>query len=148
MMRRYPEAPLIGVGAVVLRRDEVLLIRRAKPPRQGEWSIPGGLQKLGETVFAAAEREVREETGVSVRALGIVDVVDLIDREAGTARIVHHFTLIDVAAIWIDGEAVAGADAAAIAWCPLDGLHRYRLWSETERVIGVAAARWRAMAGP
>ena len=75
MAREYPQTPLVGIGVVVLRGEEVLLIRRARPPRQGEWSLPGGLQQLGETVFDAAVREVREETAVLVRPLGVVACV-------------------------------------------------------------------------
>lgn len=143
MSRQYPLQPLIGVGVVVCRDDTVLLIRRGKPPRQGEWSLPGGLQKLGETVFEAARREVREETGVEIRVLALADVVDLIERDAADGRVRYHYTLVDVVAGWLEGEASPGSDAAKVVWADLGTLPRYRLWSETERVIRLAHLRFR-----
>ena len=114
MPREFPSLPLVGVGVVVVRDGRVLLIRRAKPPRRGEWSLPGGLQKLGETVFQAASREVMEEAGVIVRPLAVIDVVDLIEWDEQRVR--YHYTLIDILAAFVDGEAVAGADAADVLW--------------------------------
>ena len=75
-LRTYPDRPVVGVGAVVWRDDRFLLVRRGKPPNQGQWSLPGGAQQLGETVFEAARREVMEETALDVEVLGLVDVVD------------------------------------------------------------------------
>lgn len=140
MPRDYPTYPVIGVGAVIWRDDHVLLIQRGKPPREHEWSLPGGRQELGETVAEAARREAREETGLEVTVRDVVAVVDLIDRDAD-GRVQFHYTLIDVLAEWQSGEAVAADDAAAIAWVTLDELARYNLWSETERVIRLAAER-------
>ena len=131
--------PVVGVGVVVLRGAEVLLVRRGRPPRQGEWSIPGGKQELGETVREAARREVREETGVEIALLGLVDVVDGVRRDAA-GTVVSHYTLVDFAAEWLSGEAVAGDDAAEARWTPLAGLDGYRLWSETRRIIAAAVA--------
>ncbi len=134
----YPTKPVVGVAALVWREDRILLIRRAKAPRAGEWSLPGGRQELGETVAEAARREVSEETGLDVIVLGVVAVVDSIHRdEAG--RIEFHYTLIDMLAEWYDGEAIAGDDASAVAWATLDELSGYDLWSETERVIRLSA---------
>ena len=138
--RRYPDRPFVGVGAVIWRGDRVLLIQRGRPPRQGQWSIPGGIQRLGETVFQAARREVREETGLDVDVIDVVAVVDSIQPD-DDGRVRYHYTLVDVLAEWREGEAQAGDDAQAIAWVGLDELSRYRLWQETERVIRVAAAR-------
>jgi 8-oxo-dGTP diphosphatase len=137
--REYPDRPLVGVGVVVRRGGAVLLVERAHPPRAGEWSLPGGLQKLGETVFAAAEREVREEAGIDIRIAGIVDVVDLIERDAGGA-VRYHFTLIDLVADWLAGEVRAGSDAAAVAWVRPGDLVARGMWTETVRVIGKALA--------
>ncbi len=123
-----------------MRRDQVLLVRRAKPPRMNAWSLPGGLQKLGETVFAAATREVREETGVDAEGWTLVAVADLIEHD-DAGRVRYHYTLIDVAATWRAGEAVAGGDAAAVAWAKIDDLGPFDLWDETERVIRLAFAR-------
>jgi len=146
MDRTYPERPFVGVGAVVLRRDEVLLIRRAKAPRAGQWSIPGGVQRVGETIQEAARREVREETGVEIEVREIVAVVDSIGRDAAGA-VEYHYTLIDVGAEWRAGEARAGDDASEVAWVRLDRLEPYGLWRETVRVILLAAER-RADTGP
>ncbi len=138
--RRYPTRPFVGVGAVVFKDRQVLLIRRGRPPRQGIWSLPGGLQEVGETVFATAAREVLEETGLTVEIIELVDVVDSITRDAQD-RTRYHYTLVDVRAEWRAGEAVAADDAEEVAWAPLDSLARYDLWSETERVIRRAAAQ-------
>ncbi len=140
MSRSYPPRPLVGVGVVVLRGDEVLLVRRGKAPRRGDWSLPGGAQELGETVFEAAVREAREETGLDVAVVGLVDVVDSITRDAAGA-VRYHYTLVDVLAEWRGGEARAAGDAADVAWAPLDRLADYGLWSETVRVIRLAADR-------
>ena len=138
MPREFPSLPLVGVGVVVVREERVLLIRRAKPPRRGEWSLPGGLQKLGETVFAAAAREVMEETGITVQPLAVVDVVDLIEWDEQRVR--YHYTLIDLLAAFIDGEAVAGADAAEVLWVEQAEVKQRVLWPETVRIIDRACA--------
>lgn len=140
MARSYPEQPLVGVGSVVWRGEHVLLIRRGQPPRQDEWSLPGGSQELGETVAEAARREVLEETGLDVTIHDVIAVVDLIDRD-DDGRIRFHYTLIDVLAEWRAGEARAGDDAAEVAWATLDELPHYTLWSETEHIIRLSAER-------
>ena len=133
MSREFPNVPLVGVGVVVVREERVLLIRRAKAPRRGEWSLPGGLQKLGETVFQAASREVREEAGITVQPVAVVDVVDLIEWDEQRVR--YHYTLIDLLANFIDGEAVAGADAAEVLWAQQAEVEQKVLWPETVRII-------------
>ena len=140
--RLYPARPFVGVGAVVFKDRRVLLVRRGRPPRKGLWSLPGGLQEVGETVFAAARREVLEETGLAIEVVELVDVVDSITRDAED-RARYHYTLVDVRAEWRSGEAVAGDDAEAVAWAPLDDLARFDLWAETVRVIRLAAAQRR-----
>lgn len=133
------DRPVVGVGVVVLRGNDVLLIRRAEPPRKDRWSIPGGKQERGETVRDAAHREIREETGVEIALIGLVDVVDGISRDE-TGAAISHYTLIDFAAEWVSGEPVAGDDAAEARWTPLETLDDYRLWSETRRIIAAAVA--------
>jgi len=135
----YPLSPVIGVGAVVWMGDAVLLVRRANPPRQGCWTLPGGKQRLGETVFEAVEREVTEETAVNIRILDIAAVVDLIDRDDDTIR--YHYTVIDVVAEWIGGEAVAGDDAAAVAWALPAQFDDYQLTDAVLQVIDAAAEK-------
>ncbi|MFN4089003.1 MAG: NUDIX hydrolase [Alphaproteobacteria bacterium] len=139
-VRTYPARPIVGVGAVVWRDDRVLLIQRGKPPRLGEWSIPGGAQEVGETVEAAARREVREETGVEIEITGFLAVVDAI-RPDGEGRIRSHYTLLDFSAEWISGEARPGDDAADCRWVHPARLVDYGLWDETLRIIRLSADR-------
>ncbi|WP_340115934.1 NUDIX hydrolase [Pelagibius sp. 7325] len=136
-MNDYPNRPLIGVGVVVFKDDRVLLIRRGKPPREGQWSLPGGRQRLGERVAEAAEREVAEEAGIVIEVGPLVDVVDSITHDAaGTVQ--YHYTLVDVLAEWRSGEVVAGHDAAEVAWADPGDLAPYNLWQETQRIIALA----------
>lgn len=136
------QKPSIGVGAVVLRTGsegvEVLLIRRGKAPRAGEWSIPGGRQEWGETVREAAVREILEETGVTVTGLRLIDVVDGIYRIDGA--VTGHWTLVDFRADWAGGTPRAGDDAIDAKWVRVADLGRYGVWSETQRIIAAAMA--------
>ena len=138
--RQSPERPIVGVGVVVWREDKFLLVQRGKEPNKGQWSIPGGAQELGETVFAAAHREVGEETGLEVTSLRLVDVVDGIMTD-DEGRVTYHYTLVDVVGQYKSGEAVAADDAADVAWYELDDLPALGLWSETERIIRLSAAK-------
>jgi len=137
--RTYPALPIVGVGAVIWRGAEVLLVRRGTPPMQGQWSLPGGRQELGETVFACAAREVREETAVEAEILGLVDVVDAIRRDAA-GRVEYHYTLVDLVGRWRAGEPQAGDDAEDAAFHPVAALGGLDLWSETMRVIHASQA--------
>jgi 8-oxo-dGTP diphosphatase len=128
--------PVPCVGVVCLRGDEVLLIRRGKPPREGEWSLPGGRIEPGERATEAGLRELREETGVEARITGLVDVVDGLFPEAG-----RHYVLIDYAAQWLSGEPVAGDDAAEARFVALAEVEALVGWGETRRIIAEAAAR-------
>ncbi|MCP5373450.1 MAG: NUDIX hydrolase [Hyphomicrobiales bacterium] len=140
MTREYPPRPIVGVGAVVLHGERVLLIRRGKAPGAGRWSLPGGAQKLGETVAEAARREVREETGAEVRVVGLLDVVDSI-RPDGEGRVQYHYTLVDVLALAESDRVAPGGDAADAAWFRRDELPALGLWSETTRMIDLGFAR-------
>jgi 8-oxo-dGTP diphosphatase len=139
MSREYPDRPVVGVGAVVWRNDRVLLVRRGKPPRDGQWSLPGGAQQLGETLLEAVTREVLEETGLVVEDVRFLAAVDLVDRQPD-GRVRYHYTLVDFTAEAPAGDAAAGDDAVAVAWFTLDELRGLGLWSETLRIIGDAAA--------
>ncbi len=139
MSRLYPDRPVVGVGTVVWRDDRVLLIRRGRPPRAGQWSLPGGAQRLGETLREAAVREVREETDLALTDVRLLTTVDLVEREPD-GRVRYHYTLVDFVAEAPLGEPVAGDDAEAVAWFRLDELPSLHLWSETLRIINEAAA--------
>jgi len=136
--------PLVGVGVVVLKGtlggERVLLIRRAKQPRQGSWSLPGGRQRLGEKVRDAAVREVREETGLDVEIIALLDVVDSLTRDT-TGAVTYHYTLVDFLAEWRAGDPQAGDDAAEAIWADPRGLQPYDLWDETRRIIALALER-------
>ncbi len=115
MHREYPEAPIVGVGAVVINNGQVLLVRRANEPNRGQWSIPGGTVELGETLGEAATREVREECGVEIEPGGVLDTFDLIRRDQA-GRLQYHYVLIDLAARYVSGEPTAGTDALEVRW--------------------------------
>jgi 8-oxo-dGTP diphosphatase len=125
-----PLIPVPAVGVVCIRDGDVLLIRRSKPPRAGEWSLPGGRIEPGERIVDAALRELREETGVEAELLGVIDVVDGLFPEVGM-----HYVLIDYAARWLSGEPVAGDDAAEARFVPIAETDALIDWSETRRII-------------
>ena len=137
MTREYPTRPLVGIGAVMLRPGAVLLVRRARPPALGEWSIPGGAQELGETAEAAARRELREETGLVGGPMTLVANVDSIHKDAD-GRIQYHYTILDFAVAWQGGEPVPGDDVSAAAFFGFDEIAAMELWSEAYRVIEAA----------
>ena len=113
--RRYPERPIVGVLAVVLRGERALVVRRANPPMAGRWGFPGGVLELGETVAEGAMRELLEETGVVAEPTGILTVIDTIDRDE-VGRVRFHYTLVAVRGEWRSGEGVADDDADEVAW--------------------------------
>lgn len=119
MAREYPAAPVAAVGGVVLQGDAVLLVKRAFPPRQGEWSLPGGQLELGESLTEGVAREVFEETGLRVDVGPVVEVFDRVHRdEAG--RIRFHFVIVDFLCRAVGGALRAGDDAAEVRWVPHD----------------------------
>ncbi len=142
MSRTYPSQPIVGVGVVVWHDDQVLLIKRGKPPRAGQWSLPGGAQLLGETLAEAAKREVREETGIDIRLGDIVATLDSIDRDH-EGRVRHHYTLVDFVAEAEQTKLTAGDDAADARWFVRQDIKHLDLWSETVRIIDLAAEKRR-----
>ncbi len=121
MNRDYPTQPLIGILALVRRGDRFLLVRRARPPNQGRWALPGGVQELGETVVEAASRELAEETGVRAASPRIFTALDAIERDED-GRIRYHYTLIVVLFDWLSGEGEAADDAEALGWFRLQDI--------------------------
>jgi ADP-ribose pyrophosphatase YjhB (NUDIX family) len=113
--RRYPDRPIVGVLAIVMRGDRALVVRRANPPMPGRWGFPGGVLELGETVAQGAMRELFEETGVLAEPAGPLTVLDSIDRDE-EGRVRYHYTLVAVIGDWRSGEGVPGDDADEVAW--------------------------------
>jgi len=132
--------PVVGVGVVILnQKDEVLLICRGTEPNRGLWTIPGGRQEPGETVIETAHREIGEETGVTIGPPKLVDVVDLV-RHNEDGSLLRHYTLIDYTAGYISGEPRPGGDADSVEWVSLDVVEDRVSWSETIRIIKMAAS--------
>ena len=130
--------PQPAVGTVCFKGEDVLLIRRGTKPLAGDWSIPGGRIEFGERAEAAALRELAEETGITARLVGLVDVVDAIFTSRTTGTVARHSVLFDYAAVWISGEPVAGDDADHAEWISPARLAELPLWEETRRVITAA----------
>jgi len=127
-------APRVAVGAVVFRGDEVLLVKRGRAPSRGLWAIPGGSVELGETLREAAEREVREETGIEIRTQSIVHTFDVIERD-DAGHVLYHYVIVDFLADWIAGEPVAADDALDARWCRIADLDALAISSETLRLV-------------
>ena len=137
--REYPTRPYVGVGVIVFRDHEVLLIKRKKEPNKGQWSIPGGKQIIGETAAEAAKRELLEETGVKVDQLLLVDVVDTIIPDV-EGKIKYHYTLVDYMGQWLSGETRAGDDAQEVRWVCLNEIDSFSLLEKTINIIHKAFA--------
>jgi ADP-ribose pyrophosphatase YjhB (NUDIX family) len=114
MQREFPEAPLVGVGAVVVEAGRVLLIRRGREPLKGHWSLPGGLLELGESLTEGVIREVREETGLTVEPVELVELLDRIHREGERVR--YHYVIADYLCRVTGGQLQAASDADAAKW--------------------------------
>jgi 8-oxo-dGTP diphosphatase len=134
MKRHYPDRPVVGVGAVIFRGEEVLLVRRGQEPAKGSWSLPGGVVELGETLEAAIVREVREETGLAVEVLGITAVLERIFRDDND-NIPYHYVLVDFACKYLSGELTPASDITAARFVPLERLEDFTSVSFTHEVI-------------
>ena len=140
--RRYPAAPLVGVAAVVLNDvGQVLLVKRGRPPRQGQWGLPGGLLDLGERLVDGVRREVREECGIEIEVMDLVAAFEPIQRDA-EARVEYHYVVLDYWARHLSGEPVAQDDAAAVVWAAKEQWIRYNLSAETFSVVTRGYAMW------
>jgi 8-oxo-dGTP diphosphatase len=134
MKREYPDFPLVGVGAIIIEDGRVLLVKRGHPPLAGEWSIPGGVLEVGETLREAAIREAREETCLRVEPADLLGVYDRVSRDddGGT---VYHYVLIDFLCRRVWGEARAADDADEVRWFTLEEAGELALPEDTAEVI-------------
>jgi mutator protein MutT len=133
MSREFPDRPFVGVGGVVIHRNSALLIRRGGEPLKGEWSIPGGLIEVGETLKAAVRRELKEETGLDVEALEIIEVFDRIFRRG--RRVQYHFVIVDYVCSLRGGRLKPASDVLDARWVRREELGKYRL---TRKATSVA----------
>jgi 8-oxo-dGTP diphosphatase len=113
--RRYPKRPIVGVGAIILKRDRILMAQRGKQPLMGWWSLPGGALEIGESLKDAIRREVREETGLEIRPLGVFEIFERIIPDA-TGAPEYHYVLIDYLCRITGGILCAGDDVCQVAW--------------------------------
>ena len=143
--REFPEKPIVGIGGVVIEEGRVLLIRRGHEPLLGQWSIPGGTLELGETLAEGTERELKEETGLEVRVLDLIELFERINFGRGAdetwssieerRRPRFHFVIADYLCERISGEPVAGGDVTDVAWAGEADLERFSLTPTATRVI-------------
>ncbi len=146
MRREFPSAPLIGVGAVVVDQGRVLLVRRGTEPMKGQWSLPGGLVELGEPLLAAVVREVREETGLMVEPVELVELLDRIHRQGERVR--YHYVIADYLCRVVGGSLLAASDAEEVRWVERAEWNSHsalRLEPITVRVIEMGWQRARAL---
>ena len=132
--KEYPDQPRVAVGAIVFKDKQVLLVRRGKPPARDLWAIPGGSVEIGETLRRAAEREIFEETGITIQALEPVFTFDYIERdEFGCAR--FHYVIVDLTADYVRGEPRAGDDAADARWVSSQEMATLKISSKTRQLL-------------
>jgi 8-oxo-dGTP diphosphatase len=134
MKREYPEQPLVGVGAIIIENSRVVLVKRAHPPLQAQWSIPGGVLEVGELVHHAAAREAREETGLIVEPGELLGVYDRVLRDSA-GRVQYHYVLVDFLCRRAGGELQAADDAAEVRWFTREQLPELSLAEDTLEVI-------------
>jgi 8-oxo-dGTP diphosphatase len=133
MKREFPDHPIVGVGGVVVERGRVLLVRRGREPLKGKWSIPGGMVELGEDLRRGVRREIREETGIHVKPLAVLSVLDRIVRQRGRVR--YHYVIVDYACRRSSGRLRPSSDVLDARWVAPDELGRYRLRAELQQAI-------------
>lgn len=158
--REFPERPIVGVGGVIIAEERVLLARRGSEPMRGEWSIPGGALEVGESLAEGVMRELREETGLAVRVVELIEALDRIlpepseyrqqavSLEGARPRARYHFVILDYLCEITGGEPRAGGDITELAFLREEELPRYALTPAVIRVVGKAFAMARARKQP
>jgi ADP-ribose pyrophosphatase YjhB (NUDIX family) len=132
--RRYPEHPLVGLGALIFEGGRILMAQRGKAPLMGQWSLPGGLVETGESLENAVRREVLEETGLEVKPLGVLEIFERIMRNAeGAAE--YHYVLLDYICRVTGGTLCAGDDASRVQWVERRALKDLHITEGTLAVI-------------
>jgi len=134
MNRKYPDHPIIGVGGIIFQGDQVLLIKRGKEPGLGQWSIPGGVVRTGETLKEAVVREVLEETHLAVEVLALAKVLERIFRDPD-GRVAYHYVLVDFLCRWVGGVLQSDSDAQEACFVSLKDLASYKVVPITLEVI-------------
>lgn len=134
MAREYPAHPVVGVGAVVVLGGKALIIKRAHEPRKGEWSLPGGLLELGESLQDAVLREIKEETNLDVEVGPVIETFDRVHRD-DDGRIRYHFVIVDFVCWPKGGAAMPGSDADAVAWVTAAEIDDYSVNAHAKAVI-------------
>jgi 8-oxo-dGTP diphosphatase len=137
--RDYPDRPIVGVGAVIVENRRVVVVKRGGEPLKGQWSIPGGMLELGETLRQGAQREACEETGLEVEAGEVLEVFDSIYRDPD-GKTQYHYVLIDFLCRPMAGELCAGSDAGEVRWVTADDLDGLQMTESAIRVIRKALA--------
>ena len=132
--REYPDRPLVGVGGVVILNGRVLLVRRGGPPLEGQWSIPGGMLEVGETLREGVRRELLEETGIEVRVGQLLEVFERINPD-GDGKTRYHFVVLDYLCEAVRGQARPGSDVVDVTWAAPHELEKYSVSETAARVI-------------
>ncbi|HAJ28242.1 MAG TPA: NUDIX hydrolase [Syntrophus sp. (in: bacteria)] len=132
--REYPQKPIVGVGAIVIKEGRVLLVKRAAAPSRGLWAIPGGSLELGETLQGGAEREIFEETGIRIRAGAPVYTFDFIEYDTKN-RLQYHFVIVDMEAEYVTGEVQAADDALDARWVSPEDLEGMPVSVNTLKIL-------------
>ena len=132
LRKQYPKKPVVGVGAIILDEDKILLEKRKNAPGKGKWTVPGGLVELGERIEQAVIREVKEETGLDVYKPRLVDIVDHISLDE-KSEVKYHFVIIDYLVTVKNGKPKAASDAEALKWVPFNEVEEYNLTESFRR---------------
>jgi len=132
--RDYPDRPFVGVGAVIVQHGKVVLIRRRYEPLAGQWSLPGGVVEIGETLESSVAREMSEETGLTVDVGPVIEVFDRITRDT-EGRVRYHYVLVDYLCWPVAGDLRAGSDVDDAVLVEPSDLHRYNLTLKATAVI-------------